>query len=85
MRVQRSKQPRGDFKIRVGSAVAVVAELSGEAMWGFMSKVVEMVLPRIKEWKGVSGRSGDGNGNLALSLSGEVVAMFPEVEVNYDA
>ncbi|KAL8764177.1 MAG: hypothetical protein Q9184_000146 [Pyrenodesmia sp. 2 TL-2023] len=67
------------------TAMAVKAELRGENMYYFLSKVVDVVMPRIKEYKGVSGSSGDGSGNLAFGLQPSAVGMFPEVEVNYDA
>ncbi|CAO1603920.1 MAG: hypothetical protein LQ349_003455 [Xanthoria aureola] len=66
------------------TAMAVKAELKGEDMYCFLSKVVDVVMPRIKEYKGVSGGSGDGSGNLAFGLQPSAVGMFPEVEVNYD-
>ncbi|KAL9021060.1 MAG: hypothetical protein Q9185_001728 [Variospora sp. 1 TL-2023] len=65
--------------------MAVSAELRGEDMYYFLSKVVDVVMPRIKEYKGVSGGSGDGSGNLAFGLQASAVGTFPEVEVNYDA
>ncbi|KAL8745773.1 MAG: hypothetical protein Q9190_002130 [Brigantiaea leucoxantha] len=67
------------------TAMAVGVELRGEDMFCFLSKVVDMVMPRIKEYRGVSGKSGDNTGNLAFSLGKEAVGMFPEVEVNYDS
>lgn len=67
------------------TAMAVKVELRGEDMYYFLSKVVDVVMPRIKEYKGVSGSSGDGSGNLAFGLQPSAVGMFPEVEINYDA
>lgn len=60
-------------------------ELRGEDMYHFLAKVVEVVMPRIKEYKGVSGKSGDSSGNIAWGFGPETVGTFPEVEVNYDA
>lgn len=70
--------------IRKGKYVAVTAQLHGEDMYDFLGKTVDIVLPRIKEWKGVSGTSGDSNGNISFGLSRDAVAFYPEVEVNYD-
>ncbi|QKX60944.1 uncharacterized protein TRUGW13939_08090 [Talaromyces rugulosus] len=64
--------------------VAVKAELYNENMQHFISKLVEVVLPRIKEWKGIKGTSGDSSGNITFGLEPEEVALFPEIEVNYD-
>ncbi|KAE8355502.1 ribosomal protein L5 domain-containing protein [Aspergillus coremiiformis] len=64
--------------------VAVKAELRGEDMLHFFGKLVDVVLPRIKDWEGVKGSSGDSSGNITFGLEPENVALFPEIEVNYD-
>ncbi|OAX80555.1 hypothetical protein ACJ72_05108 [Emergomyces africanus] len=64
--------------------VAVTAELKGEDMYHFFGKLVDVVMPRIKDWKGVKGSSGDSSGNIAFGLEPDMVALFPEIEVNYD-
>ncbi|KAL4883297.1 putative 50S ribosomal subunit L7, partial [Aspergillus karnatakaensis] len=64
--------------------VAATAELRGEDMEHFFSKLVDIVLPRLKDWPGVKGSSGDSSGNITFGLDPEQVALFPEVEVNYD-
>lgn len=71
--------------IKNKTPMAVKVELRGEDMYCFLSKVVDVVMPKIKEYKGVSGGSGDGSGNLAFGLQANAVGMFPEVEINYDA
>ncbi|KAI4200845.1 MAG: hypothetical protein LQ350_003647 [Teloschistes chrysophthalmus] len=84
--VARAKHDISNFGIRKDqTAMAVKAELRGENMYCFLSKVVDVVMPRIKEYKGVSGGSGDGSGNLAFGLQSSAVGAFPEVEVNYDS
>ncbi len=60
-------------------------ELRGQEMYDFLGKVVDIVMPRVKEWPGVSGGSGDGNGCIGFGFTPEAVAVFPEIEVNYDA
>ena len=60
------------------------AELKGEEMYHFLGKLVDVVLPRIKDWPGIKGSSGDSSGNISFGLVSENVAMFPEIEVNYD-
>ncbi|KAJ9643104.1 54S ribosomal protein L7, mitochondrial [Coniosporium tulheliwenetii] len=69
---------------REGRVVSVTADLMGEDMYHFLGKTIDVVLPRIKDWKGVKGSSGDSSGNLTFGLSAESVASFPEIEVNYD-
>ncbi len=64
--------------------VAVTADLKGEDMYHFLAKLVDVVMPRIKDWNGVRATTGDSSGNLTLGLDPEVVGGFPEIEVNYD-
>ena len=73
------------FGLKKGQACAVTSEMSGEDMWCFLSKMVDLVMPRIKDYKGVSGTSGDNSGNLSWGLTSEAVGLFPEIMVNYDA
>ncbi|KAI4213715.1 MAG: hypothetical protein LQ351_003681 [Letrouitia transgressa] len=84
--VYKAKENISNFGLRAKrTSMAVGVELRGEDMYCFLSKVVEVVMPKIKEYKGVSGGSGDSSGNLAFSLGKEAVSMFPEVEINYDS
>ncbi|KAF2259602.1 ribosomal protein L5 [Lojkania enalia] len=71
--------------LRAGKYVSVTAEIEREDAYHFLAKLVDVVLPRIKEWKGVPGSTGDSSGNLTLGLTPDQVALFPEVEVNYDS
>lgn len=80
-----AKRTIAAFGLREGKAMGLGCELRGEDMWCFLSKVVEVVMPRIKEYKGVRGRSGDGNGNIGWGFSPTVVGMFPEIDINYDS
>lgn len=66
------------------NTVAVKAELRGEDMQHFLGKLIDVVMPKIKEWRGVKGSSGDSSGNITLGLEPVDVALFPEIEVNYD-
>ncbi|KAF2721330.1 ribosomal protein L5 [Polychaeton citri CBS 116435] len=79
-----AKKSVASFGIRQGKYLSVTCELQGEAMYHFLSKVVDVVMPKLKDWKGVKGSSGDSSGNIAFGLTGEEVATFPEIEVNYD-
>lgn len=80
----RTRKSVAGFEVRAGQYLSVTAELTGEDMYHFLSKVVDVVMPKIKDWRGVKGSSGDTSGNLAFGLTGDEVALFPEVEVNYD-
>ena len=79
-----TKKSVAGFGVRAGQFLSVTCELKGENMYHFLSKVVDVVMPKIKDFKGVKGSSGDGSGILAFGLRAEDVAVFPEVEVNYD-
>ena len=82
-------------KVRTGEAawglikgkqsVSITAELKGEDMYHFLAKLIDVVLPRIKDWRGVRATTGDSSGNLTFGLEPAVVGSFPEIEVNYDS
>lgn len=72
------------WDLKKGRHVSCTATLEREDMYHFLSKLVDLVLPRIKDWKGISRTTGDSTGNLSFGLSEEAVALFPEIEVNYD-
>jgi large subunit ribosomal protein L5 len=71
--------------IKGKQTVSVTASLKGEDMYHFLAKLVNVVLPRIKDWKGVRATTGDGSGNLTFGLEPEAVGAFPEIEINYDS
>ncbi|KAI9687467.1 MAG: hypothetical protein M1822_002077 [Bathelium mastoideum] len=81
----RAKVSVARWGLKQGRQVSVTAELAGEGMWEFVGKVVDVVMPRVKDWKGVKGSSGDGSGNVAWGLGPAEVGLFPEVESNFDA
>lgn len=71
--------------IRAGKYISVTCEIKGEDAYHFLSKTVDLVLPRIKDWKGVKGTSGDSSGNIAFGLTPQELSLYPEIEVNYDS
>ena len=71
--------------LREGRYVSATSTMEREDAQDFLAKLIDVVLPRIKEWKGVPGSTGDGHGNISFGLTPDQVALFPEVEVNYDA
>ena len=82
----KSRSGEGSWGISPGKqTIAATAKLYGEDMYHFLGKVVNIVLPRIKDWPGVKATTGDGSGNLTFGLEPEVVGGFPEIEINYDA
>ncbi|KAI9291870.1 ribosomal protein L5 [Neoconidiobolus thromboides FSU 785] len=79
-----SKSNVAVWKLRKGQPVGCQVTLTGGAMYSFLDKLVEVVLPRIKEWEGFSSQSGDGTGNLALGFPPSAVGLFPDLEIIYD-
>jgi large subunit ribosomal protein L5 len=88
VRVQTHKARRGEsaWGLVPGKfTLSATASLKGEDMYHFLGKLVNVVLPRIKDWQGVSATTGDSSGNLSFGLNPEIVGVFPEVEINYDS
>ncbi|MCJ1361444.1 hypothetical protein MMC16_000544 [Acarospora aff. strigata] len=85
VRTHKHKKTLQQFGTRAGRYVSVTADLRGEDMYHFLGKVVDVVLPRIKDYQGVKGSSGDSSGNISFGFDKEVVGSFPEIEVNYDS
>lgn len=81
--VHKSKENIIEWEAKKDKWISVTAELEGEDMYDFLAKTIELVMPRIKDWKGVSGRSGDSVGNISFGLTPEQVALYPEIEFNY--
>lgn len=73
------------FGLRAGKHISLTCDLYGEEAYHFLSKLVTLVMPKIKDYKGVKGSSGDNSGNIALGLTPDQLALFPEIEYNYDA
>ena len=76
--VRRAKKSIAGFKIREGMPIAVSVTLRGDKMWEFYDRFVQVAVPRIRDFRGFSKKSFDGNGNYTLGLDEQLV--FPEVE-----
>ena len=76
----RAKKSIAAFKLREGMPVGCKVTLRGARMYEFLDRLITIALPRVRDFRGVSGRSFDGNGNYALGLKEQIV--FPEI--NYD-
>ena len=70
-----------NFKLREGMPVGCRVTLRGERMWEFLDRLINVTLPRIRDFKGVSPKSFDGRGNYTLGLKEQII--FPEID--YDA
>jgi large subunit ribosomal protein L5 len=76
--VTRSKRAISAFRLRVGMPIGVRVTLRGQRMYEFFDKLVNIVLPRVREFQGVSRNSFDGHGNYALGIKEQIV--FPEID-----
>ncbi len=78
--VNKSKKAISAFKIREGMDIGVSVTLRGERMWQFFDKLVNIVLPRTKEFRGLSPRAFDGAGNYSVGIEDHTV--FVEIDPN---
>ena len=78
--ITRARTSIAGFKIREGQAIGVKVTLRGARMYEFLDRLVTIALPRVRDFRGLSPESFDGNGNYALGLREHIV--FPEI--NYD-
>ncbi|HEY9609355.1 50S ribosomal protein L5 [Allocoleopsis sp.] len=79
--VTRAKQAIAGFKIRQGMPVGVMVTLRGDRMYSFLNRLINLSLPRIRDFRGVSPKSFDGRGNYTLGIREQLI--FPEIE--YDS
>ena len=75
--VTKAKKSIASYKLREGMPVGAMATLRGDRMYDFMQKLICVVLPRIRDFRGVSSKSFDGRGNYTLGLKEQ--ALFPEI------
>ena len=76
--VTKAKKSIATFKVREGNPVGAKVTLRGERMWDFLERLTRVALPRIRDFRGVSGKSFDGRGNYTLGMKEQL--SFPEVE-----
>ena len=78
--LNKTKRNTANFKLRVGVAIGTSVTLRGYKMWSFLDRLMNVALPRVRDFRGVSPNSFDGRGNYTLGITEQLV--FPEV--NYD-
>jgi len=76
--VTKAKKSIATFKLRAGMPVGLVVTLRGKRMYDFYDRLVGIVLPRIRDFRGVSSDSFDGRGNYSLGMKEQIV--FPEID-----
>lgn len=76
--ITRARKSIANFKLRDGMPVGCRVTLRGDQMWEFLDRLVNVALPRIRDFKGVSPKSFDGRGNYTLGIREQII--FPEIE-----
>jgi large subunit ribosomal protein L5 len=75
---RRSKKSIAQFKVRKGQPVGTMVTLRGTRMWEFLDRLMNIALPRVRDFKGVSPKGFDGRGNYTLGLRDQL--LFPEID-----
>src|SRR6201987_1877650 len=76
----KSKKSISNFKLRKGQVIGAKVTLRGDRMYEFLERLIRMSLPRIRDFRGISPKSFDGNGNYTLGVQDQ--AIFPEVDLD---
>ena len=76
--VTKAKKAIAGFKIREGQAIGAMVTLRGTRMYEFLDRFVTVALPRVRDFRGISGRSFDGRGNYNVGVKEQII--FPEIE-----
>ena len=76
--VTKSRKSIATFKLREGMAIGAKVTLRRDRMYEFIDRLVNIALPRVRDFRGLNGKSFDGRGNFAMGLKEQIV--FPEIE-----
>ena len=80
--ITRAKQSIATFKLRKGMPIGCMVTLRGRRMYEFLDKLVNVALPRVRDFRGVSPRGFDGRGNFTLGVKEQII--FPEIDYDKD-
>lgn len=76
--ITRAKKSIAAFKVRTGMAIGTKVTLRGDRMYSFLDKLMNVALPRVRDFRGVSSKGFDGRGNYSLGLKEQII--FPEID-----
>ncbi|HVV83692.1 MAG TPA: 50S ribosomal protein L5 [Kofleriaceae bacterium] len=76
--VTKAKKDIANYKLRKGHKIGVAVTLRGDRMWEFLDRLVNIALPRVRDFRGVSSRGFDGRGNFTMGVREQII--FPEIE-----
>ncbi|MFP6606284.1 MAG: 50S ribosomal protein L5 [Myxococcota bacterium] len=79
--VRRARKSVSNFKLREGQAIGAMVTLRGYRCWEFLDRLMNIALPRVRDFNGVSAKSFDGRGNFTLGIREQII--FPEID--YDS
>lgn len=78
--VTKSRKAIANFKLRENMAIGCMVTLRGERMYEFLDRLLNLALPRVRDFRGVSDRAFDGRGNYSLGVREQII--FPEIEID---
>jgi large subunit ribosomal protein L5 len=76
--ITRAKKSIAAFKLRTGMPIGCMVTLRNQRMFDFLNKLVNVALPRVRDFRGVSGKAMDGRGNYSLGIKEQII--FPEID-----
>ncbi len=76
--ITAAKKAISNFKLREGRQIGVKVTLRGEKMWAFLDRLINVALPRVRDFRGISPDAFDGRGNYTLGLTEQLI--FPEIQ-----
>ncbi|MBK7705348.1 MAG: 50S ribosomal protein L5 [Acidobacteria bacterium] len=78
--VTKAKKSIAAFKLRQGMSIGTMVTLRGERMYEFLDRLISVSLPRVRDFRGISGKAFDGRGNYTLGIRDQLI--FPEIDFN---
>ena len=75
--IAKAKKSVANFKLRENQPIGVKVTLRGDKMYEFLDKLVSIALPRVRDFRGISGKSFDGRGNFSMGIKEQII--FPEI------
>jgi large subunit ribosomal protein L5 len=78
--VTKAKKSIAAFKLRQGMSIGTMVTLRGERMYEFLDRLISVALPRVRDFRGISGKAFDGRGNYTLGIREQLI--FPEIDFN---
>ncbi len=78
--ITKAKKSIAAFKLRQGMAIGTMVTLRGDRMFEFLDRLISVALPRVRDFRGISGKAFDGRGNYTLGIREQLI--FPEIDFN---